>query len=197
MKDVFQHIYHTNGWRGQESVSGQGSSLSATEALRVGLAAFIRRHGIRSLLDAPCGDAHWMTHLLRGTDLIYTGADIVPELIDRNRRLFRYGRWLTRDIARDPLPRADLLVCRDCLVHLPLEDAQNALANLRASGSRYLALTTFPGVRANTDIPAGQWRALNLQAAPFDLPPPLEIITERCTEPGYADKALAIWENRL
>ena len=42
-----------------------------------------------SLLDAPCGDFNWMRHVPLG-GVSYTGADVVPELIARNRR--DYGR---------------------------------------------------------------------------------------------------------
>ncbi len=39
------------------------------------------------------------------------------------------------------------------------------------------------------------WRALNLQAAPFDFPPPDRVIVEPCSELDGAcsDKSLGLW----
>lgn len=99
------------------------------------------------------------------------------------------------DLTRDRLPTVDLVLCRDCLVHLSFAQAQQALANIAASGARYLLTTTFTGRSENADIPTGKWRALNLQRPPFNLPQPLELINERCTEKDgrYADKSLGLW----
>jgi hypothetical protein len=41
------------------------------------------------------------------------------------------------DLTGDPLPRVDVVLCRDCLVHLSFQNIFRAFANLRRSGSRY------------------------------------------------------------
>jgi hypothetical protein len=89
-----------------------------------------------------------------------------------------------------------LILCRDCLVHFSFDDIFKALNNLRASGSRFLLTTTFPTRQENQPIPTGKWRPLNLERAPFFLPPPLTILNEGCTENGgeYADKSLGLWQ---
>jgi hypothetical protein len=148
------------------------------------------------LLDAGCGDFYWLGHTdLTGID--YIGVDVVAELIATNRRCWAGARrtWLNSDIATEPLPDADLILCRDCLVLLSFADALRALANFRRGGARYLLATTFPGRPANTDAPTGQWRPLDLQKSPFGLPPPLALVKEGCTEAGgrYADKSLGLW----
>ena len=58
-----------------------------------------------------------------------------------------------------------------------------------------LLTTTFAGPRENVDITDGDWRPLNLEKAPFHLPPPLATINEECTEEGgaYADKSIGVW----
>jgi hypothetical protein len=55
--------------------------------------------------------------------------------------------------------------------------------------------TTFPGCASNEDIVTGDWRPLNLQLAPFNLPAPDLLINEQCTEGGnlFADKSLGLW----
>jgi hypothetical protein len=127
----------------------------------------------------------------------YIGVDLLEELVAANREAFGEPgrRFMALDLLGDALPRADLILCRDCLGHLPYADIRGIVRNLAASGSRYLLTTTFPGRASNTDIRTGDWRPLNLQLAPFAFPAPLELINERCTESAgaFADKSLGLW----
>lgn len=194
--EIFSRIHAENGWRCAESRSGPGSSLAATEVIRGELTAWLRTAGIRSLLDVPCGDFHWMQHVpLEGID--YTGADIVPEIIAQNRLRFEQAgrRFLVLDLVEQALPKADVVLSRDVLVHLPLQEAQRALHNVCASGCAYAALTHFPGVAENRDVRVGAWRPLNLCAAPFHWPQPAVALAEY-HHPGVPEemrKTLSIW----
>jgi hypothetical protein len=129
----------------------------------------------------------------------YTGVDIVPSLIAANslraQRGEIAGRFLTADITRDVLPGADIVLCRDCLVHLSFENIHRTVARFRTSGTRWLLTTTFPEWEVNSDCEDGDWRALNLQCAPFGWPVPAELINERCDEGGggWRDKSLGLW----
>jgi hypothetical protein len=156
----------------------------------------MEEHEVRSILDIPCGDFHWMRSVnLQG--LSYIGADIVRELVTQNQRYAVEGiSFRHMDLLSHALPKVDLILCRDCLVHFSFADIFKALNNLRASGSRFLLTTTFPTRQENLPIPTGKWRPLNLERAPFFLPPPLTILNEGCTENGgeYADKSLGLWE---
>ena len=98
-------------------------------------------------------------------------------------------------LIKDRLPEADMILCRDCLVHFAFDDVFRALRNIAASGATYLVTTHFEGDRENRDIITGEWRPLNLERRPFGFPPPLRLINENCTEGGgnYADKSLGIW----
>jgi len=98
-------------------------------------------------------------------------------------------------VTRDPLPRADLILCRDCLVHLKTGQVQAALRNFRRSGATYLLATTFTGDHPNVEAPLGGWRPLNLEQAPFDLGPPLRLISEKesVEDARYLDKSLGLW----
>ena len=151
---------------------------------------------IQTLLDAPCGDFNWADRL---TDVVdaYIGVDIVGELIARNSREYGGGNrtFIVADLTRDPLPKSDLVLCRDCLVHFPFADIWATLANFKRSGAEYLLTTTFVGRAVNRNIRLGRWRPLNLEAAPFHFPPPLEVIDEQCTHSGgiYRDKRLGLW----
>lgn len=193
---VFTEIMRTNFWGTAESVSGPGSTRDRAAAMRDDIADLLRRREVQTLLDAPCGDFHWMSAL----DLPirhYYGIDIVPELIAANQA--RHGRadrsFAVADLVTDPLPRVDLILCRDALVHFPLADVRAAIANFRRSGSTWLLATHFTGDRTNEQIRVGDWRPLNLERPPFELPAPVDAIDERVglINPEWADKRLALW----
>lgn len=193
---VFTGYFRRNKWRDPDSRSGKGSNLKATAELRALLPPLLHELGVRSMLDLPCGDFFWMAHTdLAGID--YTGGDIVPEMIAQNTA--RHGgpgrRFEVIDLIRGPVPRADLVFVRDCLVHLSHAHVRQALANIRASGSEWLLTTVYPATPANEDILTGQWRALDLTKPPFDLPPPVRLIAEGAArEPGQGpDKHLGLW----
>jgi len=132
---VFDRIIAENRWRDPDSASGTGSNLKQTETLRRELPATLSRLGVRTLLDAPCGDFHWMQHLeLNGI-------------------------------------------------------------GFRASGASWMLATTYPSRTRNWDIVTGSWRPINLCAAPFNFPTPVEALIEGSTEydGDLADKTLAVW----
>ncbi len=181
--------------RRDDSLSGPGSSLAQTAALRQALPGLCRELGVGTLLDAGCGDHRWLGRTELPIER-YVGVDIVPDLIARNNALALPGRdFLAADFTRDDLPSADLVLTRDTLVHYDYATALRALANLRRTGAKWLLATTFPDRRANRDSELGGWRPLNMVLPPFDFPPPLRLIREGCTEQGgaYRDKSLGLW----
>lgn len=195
MAERFQRIYDSNLW-GSDSRSGLGSELDETERLRIAIPALLHSLGAKSLLDIPCGDFRWMSKAdLEGID--YTGADIVPALVEQNQRAYgsESRHFVRLDLTRDMLPTADVVLCRDCLVHLSFEHVHAAIKNIKRSGAKYLLTTTFPLHESNTDIPDGDWRLLNFEKAPFSFPAPLHVIEEGCREGdgSYADKSLGLW----
>lgn len=190
MEAIFTEIYRSNAWGNEESVSGRGSILARTTVVRAELPGLLAGVGARSLLDAPCGDFNWMRHVdLGGVE--YVGADVVPELVERNRAMYGgEGRlFVTLDIVRDELPRADVALCRDCLIHLSFRDARAAIANFKRSGAGFLLTTTHPNVKKNRDIVSGGWRSVNLQLPPFSFPEPLRLLVED----AEGGKCLGMW----
>ena len=164
--------------------------------LRVELPKALRELGTGVLLDAPCGDFGWMQYVDL-TDIDYIGGDIVPSIVAQNQRLRanESRRFIELDLTRDKLPDADVLLCRDCLVHLSYANIRAVFANIARSNVRYVFMTSFPGRRDNYDISDGDWRALDFQAPPFSLPEPALTIVEECAEEegAYADKSLLAW----
>jgi hypothetical protein len=195
-EEKFSYIYRNAFWKGGQSVSGEGSSSDQTETIRLQLPEIIKRYNIASILDIPCGDFNWMKDVDLNT-LSYTGADIVQDLIDLNNQNYSgdHRTFLKLDVISDPLPKTDLIFCRDCFVHLSNGDILKALENIRRSKSTYLCTTTFPGCPENKDIVTGDWRIINLQKEPFRFPDPHFLLNENCTEGDgtYSDKSLGLW----
>jgi hypothetical protein len=197
-RSIFTDVYRHKEWGDGESVSGPGSTLARTDAFRAELVARLRELRVSSIVDVPCGDFRWMQAVVDECGVSYLGMDIVGELIAENQQ--RYARpdrtFLCGDLVSDPLPRGDLLLCRDGLVHLSFADIRAGLENFQQSGARYLLATTFIERRTNADVRTGGWRVLNLEAPPFSFPKPLALIDERCDHSGgiYRDKRLGLWE---
>jgi hypothetical protein len=193
---IFSAIHRRNEWGSAESVSGPGSTVTRGEDFAGELGALLARLDARVLLDAPCGDFNWIGGIAERMER-YVGVDVVPELVERNREGHGApGRtFLLADLTRDPLPAADVILCRDCLVHFSFADVRAALENFRRSGSTWLCTTTFLDTRENRDIRTGGWRELNLQEAPFHFPPPEALVDEKCTHSGgrYRSKRLGLW----
>ncbi len=193
-EDVFRQVFLENRWLSAESVSGTGSTLLATNELVPQLLEQISRLRIRSLNDAPCGDFNWIRPVAEAVD--YRGFDVVPEVLElaRSRGQFRFEQL---DIVEEALPRADAILCRDCLVHLPIDMITRALDNFVQSGSDWLITTTFPFIEENVPARVGSWRPLNLERAPFNLPPPVDRIVERPSIPSherFGRKMLGVWK---
>jgi hypothetical protein len=190
--EVFSEIHRRNIWGYQETVSGSGSTLQYTEGLRQSLPGLLGELGIRTLLDLPCGDLHWISRIELPIER-YIGGDIVPELVDLNRS--KYGRddreFRRIDLCNDPLPDADLLLCRDCLIHLSEEMNLLALANILRSSVKYVLTTTYPDGK-NRSIRNGDWFTLNLTAAPYNFPPPLRTLDDWV--PPYTRRQIGLWE---
>jgi hypothetical protein len=198
---TFTEIFEKNAWGDVESVSGPGSSEARGRDFHDELGAVLDQWHIRSILDSPCGDFNWMRNVVGDRQLAYAGLDIVQPLIDRNARTYAAPArtFVCADMTRAHLPQADLVICRDGLVHLSFADARAALRNFQRSGSSYLLSTTFRSRKRNANVPTGGWRVLNLEVEPFCFPPPLAVVDERCTHTGgiYRDKCMGLWELQM
>ena len=198
MADVFYEIAEGHVWMSDESVSGIGSSQAQTQTIIRELPGVWSRLGVHSLLDAPCGDFNWMRHVDL-TGIRYTGGDIVVSLVAQNQQNHHSEKvsFVHLDLMNGPLGTHDLLFCRDCLVHFSFDAIWTTFQTIGNSGIGLVMMTTFPGQDNNQDIITGGWRPLNFEKAPFNLPPPLFVLNERCTEMdgAFADKSLAVWKS--
>lgn len=196
LKEKFSEVYEKNIFGGSVSRSGEGSDLSQTAIIRREIPKLLQELGIKTFLDAPCGDWYWM----REVDLPverYIGLDIVDALVAKNQSAFGNSTisFQCMNLANGDLPKADLIFSRDCLVHLSFTDALKIIANFKRSGAKYLLTTTFTDREMNEDLGGGFWRPLNMQLAPFNFPKPIRLINEGCTEGNnlFTDKCLGLW----
>ena len=130
--NVFTYSYNSNFWRSKESLSGPGSELIQTQILTKELPLLFKFINISSVLDLPCGDFNWMSKVdLSG--ISYIGGDIVSDLIDSNNTQFRTHDIVFEkiDLINDRIPVVDLILVRDCLVHLSYNDINKALENIK------------------------------------------------------------------
>ncbi len=169
---VFGEAYERGTWGSKESGSGRGSETEATTSIRPYLPELFKRLNVKTFLDSPCGDWNWMRQVdLSGVD--YIGADVVPSVVANNQSRFtRPGvRFIEADLTQTDLPKADLILCRDCWVHLSFEDISKVLENFRRSGSTWLLVSNNPQITFNLNQFTGlTWRYLNLHLPPFNFP---------------------------
>ena len=196
---LFTLFYRMNYWESPESASGPGSSMNESQTIRSQIPELVKKYSWKKFVDIPCGDWNWMSTVDLGVEH-YFGGDIVSDIIENNTK--KYGNshrvFQVINLTESPLPSGDVLLCRDCLVHLSYEHIGKFLCQLHDSGIRYLLSTTFTSRNSNSDIITGHWRAINLEKEPFNFPSPLEIIIENSSERTGkdVDKSLALWKVR-
>jgi hypothetical protein len=196
IQDIFSTIYLHKKWGDIDTLSGEGSTWENTHTIRDKLPKMLKLWNVQSLVDAGCGDYYWFSKCK--ADLTsYTGIDVVPTLIEENNLKFgsSTNKFLTMNLCTDVVPKSDIILCRDCLMHLSFDDAFKALKNFKKSGSKYLLVTTNPENPGNTCIKTGEFHHLNLTKPPFNFPEPITMINENYMQYGgmFKDKSLGLW----
>ena len=117
VQERFREIWRNNAWGSPETRSGPGSTLAQTATLRERLGATLRELGVRSLVDAGCGELNWINTISGDLDT-YLGFDVVEEIVAELRKRYEARKnhfFNTADVTRHVLPRCDVLLCRDVL----------------------------------------------------------------------------------
>lgn len=197
---IFTEIYNNNMWENDESVSGPGSTLEYTKNLRKELILLFNEFNIKSVFDAPCGDFNWMQHVIKNTDISYIGGDIVPELIEKLN--FQYKKeknlsFIHIDLIKDKLPASDLMICRDCLFHMPFYETKQILKNFIDSNSSYLLTTTHINENnfSNIDIKMGDFRFIDLFLPPYCFLRDTKFEIDDWLEP-FPKKKMCLWHRK-
>ena len=164
----FTEIYENSHWR--DGKCGHGSTVEYTREYVRFLEAFIRAHGVRSVLDIGCGD--WS--FSRNVDwcgAAYCGLDVNGLLVDHLARTYAGDgvEFACGNALNVTLNRADLVLCKDVLQHLPNEHAVRLLAKMKQS-CRYALITNdlFDHPSCNRDMEIGDWRLFDPTKPPFN-----------------------------
>ena len=178
--DIFSEIYDRNRWGGRQGAFHSGSGSTATHAEHYGrvIRDFIRSRDVRTVVDLGCGDFRVGAKLI-DTGVIYTGVDIVPDLIESNRRQYGSQRvhFECLNIIEDQLPQGDLCLIRQVLQHLSNDQIGKVLHKI--GNYRYVIVTEHypaPGaLRAKNfdklcgeDVRIYDGSAVFLDAPPFN-----------------------------
>ncbi len=168
MNERFIQIYADNQWL---HGSGDGSLLINTKGYVAFIQDFLAKNKIKSVVDMGCGDWQF-SKTIDWSGIDYRGYDVVPSVIENNKRLYSAANVSFHLYSGDPkdLPAADLLIAKDVLQHLPNETISAFLPCL--AKYKYALLTncvTRGGPTINKDIKIGEFRHLDLREPPFNL----------------------------
>jgi SAM-dependent methyltransferase len=137
----WEHRYQTD----LELGSGGGSRGTFLKHKQELLQRLIDEQAPSSILDVGCGDIE----VSRGFEFTgtYTGIDLSPTIIERNRRLRPGWQFVQGDflqLAHDGRLRADLVICFDVLIHQHDPQIYRAFVdNLVAAAAKSAVLTGF------------------------------------------------------
>ena len=180
--DIFDQIYENSYWG---KGSGGGSSPEATQPYKVFLEDFIRQYQIQSIVDLGCGDWQFSKFLDFG-GATYIGIDASKRVIANNQKLFTRLGVSFANLPRNhhDIPSADLLVCKDVLMHLSTKEVRDILSILpnykyalitndvpclSAFGAILLKLRRPFSPIVNREIKTGDFRVLDPTQPPFNL----------------------------
>ena len=143
--------------------------MEVTREYRAYIEDFIKKHAVKSVVDAGCGDWSFSSAIDWG-DASYLGVDIASDVIEAVRNKHEKGKikFVVGDITED-LPAADLLISKDVLQHLSNELILKFIKNnLRKDKYKWVILTNDRGSE-NRDIRSGLHRMIDLTAPPFNV----------------------------
>ena len=143
-------------------------SPGARAAEQLQLVEVLRKHEVRSVLDAGCGSGKLLRHILEtcGDEFDVHGFDIASNCLDpwfapiRDRILTVGCLWDAADFNQD----YDAILCTDVLEHVPTEHVPQVLRNFRTRARRlvYLAVALLPDCMGEQTV----GRALHLTVKP-------------------------------
>ena len=172
LTNTFNRIYAKGSWGKDvagKGTSGSGSTLEITREYRAYVEDFIRTHRVKSVVDAGSGDWKFSSAIDWG-EASYLGVDVASEVVAAVREKHEKGniRFQVGDITEE-LPPADLLISKDVLQHLSNSLVQKFIRNNLREGKYKWAILTNDRGSDNPDIANGEFRALDLAAAPFEV----------------------------
>jgi len=207
-------VYEGHRW-GKENnskyCSGFGSVGEGSRAYVEAMVPILRRlaeasKGETTIVDLGCGDFRVGAELVnRLPGIRYIGCDIVPGLIEENRKRFGSARVEFRclDIVSEDLPEGQAYLVRQVLQHLPNLDIANVLSKLISRP--YVFVTEGQplvregpvnpdkniGASIRFDWTKGIGRGVELDQPPFNVP--LEEIRRVALDPKFSREVVVTW----
>jgi SAM-dependent methyltransferase len=170
LTETFNLIYAEGRW-GKDvtgnGTSGSGSSLEITREYRSYIEDFMKKHAVKSVVDAGCGDWSFSSAMDWG-NASYLGVDIASDVIEAVRAKHEQEniKFQVGDITEE-LPAADLLISKDVLQHLSNELVHKFIRNNLRKGKYKWVILTNDRSSENRDIRPGGYRKIDLTAPPF------------------------------
>ena len=130
---------------GMESTAGYGTTKQGCKRLVEELPRIFKQYGIKSVLDAACGDFYYMEDVDL-TGINYIGIDFVQDQIEKNQEKYPQYDFRVLNMVADVMPNADLVISRDTLIHISNTNIRRFLQSGIASGCKYLLTTNFPEI---------------------------------------------------
>lgn len=197
--EIFSEVYRRKTWgdandSAEPFYSGPGSSEGAVVTGYVNaVGEFLRGLGKPNVVDLGCGDFKVGSQIRPWCDR-YTACDVVPELIDFNRRAYKQldVEFAVVNIAEDALPEGDVVFVRQVFQHLSNAAIASALTKI-AARYKYLVVTEHVPAQAgfvpNHDIETGAGTRLQIGSGVVLTSPPfnLQAAAERtlCESPQF------------
>lgn len=185
---VMQQIYNLHLWGGtsHDFYSGEGSHHpNLVEPYLETITLFLTSFETPlTVCDLGCGDFNIGKALAPYTEHYYA-IDIVPELIERNNRLFKNTNleFLCLNIAEDDLPIADCVIVRQVLQHLSNAEIEKIAQKLNKFKyiliTEHLPTTDFV---PNKDIVSGQGNRMKKRSGVDLLAPPFDFQAKKVQE---------------
>lgn len=133
---------------------------------------FLKDHNIQSVVEIGCGD--WrLSRYISWDKIRYQGIDIDKSVIEKNKQKYETPSisFIEADALSIDLPKADLLLCKDVLQHLPNEDIIDFLGKTHTYKhcliTHDVSFTDNPPDN-NQIVVGGGHRTLDLDHSPFN-----------------------------
>ncbi|MDQ2842808.1 MAG: class I SAM-dependent methyltransferase [Acidobacteriota bacterium] len=197
-RDTFSVIYRDRIFGdapGEQFYSGDGSTGRFADSYCELIADIVREKEIRSIVDLGCGDFRIGARL---APLVseYRGIDIVPDLIEHNRREYGSDRisFDCLDIVEDQLPPGDLCLVRQVLQHLSNQEISAVLRKTRAYKRILITENVTAGIVKfpNVDLVHGPKTRLVEDSGVFVTKPPFSQVAVRTWEFPYDEKSILL-----
>ncbi|RYE05563.1 MAG: glycosyltransferase [Rickettsiaceae bacterium] len=161
------------------------------------LVKIIEEYDIKILLDASYESWNWMQYVDLGL-VKYIKVDHNNQVTEASKQNYNnnFRSFINKDMAKDQLPKSDLIFARDYFTRTNLKEAKNIINNFKKSGAKYLLMTTYDGRVLNNDLLYDNfWRPINMKLAPFNFADPILLMNENCYKNSgiYKDKCLGLW----